>query len=136
LDWLYTSLLEYCYKNNFIPKELEGLQSIKWTIPNAWDAMDFSKSSNNSFINRLENNDTPSPIIRNYHYWDTFTHVKHTKEWILLSIEDKNTETKYFTINKEEIWVILLWLHNKPCRSIVQIHHYLNIFLNKLHKDS
>lgn len=132
IDWLYTSILEYCYKNNYFPDELKQLSNIIWTIPDAWDAKDYSKSSNVSFLSRLENDNTTATIIRNYHYWETFTYVDQTDNWIKLSIKNKNSETKYFIINKEEMWTILIWLHNKPCRSIVQIQKYLEFFLNKV----
>lgn len=113
----FKTLLLYCYKYNFFPKELNTLLNIEWEIPFASDSFDTKTNWENFFYDLVDNNEIGKLENIDFsisHSPNTDLNANITQEWIYVKQEDDKIVLK---IKKEEIWYLLQALMYLPWRS-------------------
>jgi len=136
----FAILLEYCYRNNFIPVEIQELWKIKWNIPDASNSLDFSDFAENFFLVNLNTEihlsiEISSPM--NFYYESEMTEnwISFNKYEIEEGGEHINLE-KWLTIQKKEVWPMIKALMHLPWRSFNGNKIILQIFLEEMKKKN
>lgn len=125
---LFSKILEFCYKFDYIPEELNSLKDIKSNIPNATWSTDKDDFALSDFENSLDEN------IIYPKYLSMNPDIIYTIEIDIINeriniLKDKKT---VFEINKSEMWTFLKILIKSPGRSLFTNIWLLDIFLNKI----
>lgn len=125
---LVSKILEFCYKFNYIPKEINELLEINPKIPDATWSLDLDWFCINDFENSLEEN------IIFPKYLSMNPGMIYTIEIDIINEKINILQNKkiVFEINKQEMWTFLKLLVQFPWRSISTIKKLIQIYLNKV----